>query len=144
MATTTPTLTASLVVKLVAKDDTAEEVGEFLAGAVQLANDESGTIVWFALRTDQTTFWIVDAFASEGECQAHLDGPIAAALMDNERLVAGGEEVERLRRHPGGDDGHVADAVSLDDAHPGAIAVPEVGELHALAPFTRGRGPCRG
>jgi quinol monooxygenase YgiN len=89
MATTTPTLTVSLVVRLVAKDDTAEEVGKFLAGAVQLANDEAGTIVWFALRTDQTTFWIVDAFPSEAERQVHLDGPIAAALMANaERLLA--------------------------------------------------------
>ena len=38
-------LTASLVVKLVAKDDTAEELAEFLAGAVELASDEAGTIV---------------------------------------------------------------------------------------------------
>lgn len=94
MATTTPTLTVSLVVKLVAKDETAEEVGEFLAGAVELANDEAGTIVWFALRTDQTTFWIVDAFSSEVERQAHLDGPIAAALMANaERLLAAPPEI---------------------------------------------------
>jgi quinol monooxygenase YgiN len=89
MTTSTPTLTVSLVVRLVAKDDTAEEVGEFLAGAVQLANEEAGTIVWFALRTDETTFWIVDAFPSEAERQVHLDGPIAAALMANaERLLA--------------------------------------------------------
>lgn len=94
MATTTPTLTVSLVVKLVAKDETAEEVGEFLAGAVQLAIDEAGTVVWFALRTDQTTFWIVDAFPSEVERQAHLDGPIAAALMANaERLLAAPPEI---------------------------------------------------
>ena len=89
MATTTPTLAVSLVVRLVANDDTAEELGEFLAGAVQLANDEAGTTVWFALRSDETTFWIVDAFPSDAERQAHLDGPIAAALMANaERLLA--------------------------------------------------------
>lgn len=94
MATTTPTLTVSLVVRLVAKDEVAEEVSEFLAGAVQLANDEAGTIVWFALRTDQTTFWIVDAFPSGAERQAHLDGPIAAALLANaERLLAAPPEI---------------------------------------------------
>jgi quinol monooxygenase YgiN len=94
MATTTPTLTASLVVKLVAKEDTAEELGEFLAGAVELANDEAGTIVWFALRSDQATFWIVDAFPSEAERRAHLEGPIAAALMANaERLLAAPPEI---------------------------------------------------
>lgn len=94
MTTPTPTLTVAFVARLVAKPDTAEEVGTFLANAVQLANDETGTIVWFALRTDQTTFWIVDAFPSETERQAHLNGPIAAALMANaERLLATAPEI---------------------------------------------------
>ncbi|HET6952318.1 MAG TPA: antibiotic biosynthesis monooxygenase [Acidimicrobiales bacterium] len=90
----TPALTVSLVVKLVAKAETAGELGEFLAGAVDLANDEAGTVVWFAFRTDPTTFWIVDAFPSEADRQAHLDGPIAAALMANaERLLAAAPEI---------------------------------------------------
>src|ERR687891_493490 len=89
MSTSTPTLTVAFVAKLVAKAETAEEVAMFLASAVELANDEAGTIVWFALRTDVTTFWIVDAFASEADRQAHIDGPIAAALMANaDRLLA--------------------------------------------------------
>jgi quinol monooxygenase YgiN len=89
MSTNTPTLTVAFVAKLVAKSETADEVAGFLAGAVELANDEEGTVVWFALRTDDTTFWIVDAFASETERQTHLEGPIAAALMANaERLLA--------------------------------------------------------
>lgn len=79
----------ALVVKLVAKVETKAEVAEFLAGAVELANAEPGTPVWFALRTDEVTFWIVDAFPSDGERQAHLTGPIAAALMVNaDRLLA--------------------------------------------------------
>lgn len=90
----TPALTVSLVVKLVAKPDTAEEVAQFLAGAVGLANDEAGTIVWFALRSDDTTFWIVDAFPTADDRQAHLDGPIAAALMANaDRLLAAPPEI---------------------------------------------------
>lgn len=89
MTTATPTLTVSLVVKLTAKDDTADEVASFLTQAEQLANDEAGTIVWFALRTDAKTFWIVDAFPSGTERQAHLQGPIAAALMSNaDRLLS--------------------------------------------------------
>ena len=60
-----------------------------LAGAVGLANDEAGTVVWFALRTDPTTYWIVDAFPDEDARQAHISGPIAAALMANaDRLLA--------------------------------------------------------
>src|SRR4051812_14365312 len=84
----------ALVVKLVAKPDTQEEVATFLAGAVALANDEAGTPVWFALRSDDVTFWIVDAFPGEDERQAHLGGPIAAALMANaERLLAQAPEI---------------------------------------------------
>lgn len=86
--------TVALVAKLVAKSDTRDEVAEFLAGAVDLANQEAGTPVWFALRTDDDTFWIVDAFASDTERQAHLDGEIAAALMANaDRLLSQPPEI---------------------------------------------------
>ena len=89
MSTNAPTLTVAFVAKLVAKSETADEVAGFLAEAVALANDEAGTVVWFALRTDETTFWIVDAFASATERQTHIEGPIAAALMANaDRLLA--------------------------------------------------------
>ena len=78
----TPTLTTAFVAKLVAKADTADEVRTLLAGALSLANDEAGTIVWFALRTDPTTFWIVDAFPSDTERQAHLNGQLAGRLFE--------------------------------------------------------------
>jgi quinol monooxygenase YgiN len=94
MTTSTRKLTVAFVVKLVAKEETAEEVGAFLARAVSLANAEAGTVVWYALRTDATTFWIVDAFASEVDRQAHISGPIAAALVANaERLLAAPPEI---------------------------------------------------
>jgi quinol monooxygenase YgiN len=86
--------TTALVVKMVAKPETREEVAGFLTGAVDLANAEAGTPVWFALRTDESTFWIVDAFPGPAERQAHLDGPIAAALMENaDRLLASPPEI---------------------------------------------------
>src|SRR5258706_16352443 len=94
MNTTTRTLTVAFVVKLIAREEKADEVGSFLASAVSLANKEAGTIVWFALRTDATTFWIVDAFASQADGQLHIEGPIAAALMANaERLLAAPPEI---------------------------------------------------
>ena len=94
MSTTTRPLTVAFVVKLVAKEEKADEVSAFLAGALSLANQEAGTIVWFALRTDATTFWIVDAFPSEADRQTHITGPIAAALMANaERLLAAPPEI---------------------------------------------------
>lgn len=86
--------TVALVVKLTAKQGSEAEVAQFLTGAVDLANQEAGTPVWLALRTDETTFWIVDAFPSDTERQAHLDGPIAAALMDNaDRLLSSPPEI---------------------------------------------------
>lgn len=82
-------LTHSLVVKLVAKPERAEDVAAFLAGALPLAEDEDFTPVWFALRADKTTFYIVDAFASAEDRGKHVDGPIAAALMSKaEELFA--------------------------------------------------------
>ena len=94
MSTTTPIVTVSLVVKLVAKSGLEDEVSEFLAGAVELANQEAGTIVWLALRTDGSTFWVVDAFPTEADRQDHLEGPIAAALMANaDRLFAAPPEI---------------------------------------------------
>jgi quinol monooxygenase YgiN len=86
--------TVALVVKMTAKPEAQDEVAEFLTGAVELANAEEGTPVWFALRSDPTTFWIVDAFPGEGERQAHLEGPIAAALLANaDRLLAAPPEI---------------------------------------------------
>ncbi len=86
--------TVALVVKMVAKAETANELSQFLAGAVEMANAESGTPVWFALHTDDVTYWIVDAFPSDTERQTHLDGPIAAALMTNaDRLLASPPEI---------------------------------------------------
>jgi quinol monooxygenase YgiN len=83
-----------LVVKMVAKADTATELRDFLTGAVAMANEEPGTPVWLALQTDAVTFWIVDAFPGDTERQAHLKGPIAAALMANaDRLLAAPPEI---------------------------------------------------
>lgn len=91
-----PQVTVGLVVKLTAKPEAADEVAGFLTDALALANDESGTPVWMSLRTDATTFWIVDAFPGDAERQAHLGGPIAAALMANaDRLLSAPPEINQ-------------------------------------------------
>ncbi|MEM6453833.1 MAG: antibiotic biosynthesis monooxygenase [Acidobacteriota bacterium] len=76
-------LTHSLIVKIVAKEDRAEEVAAFLADALPLAQQEAFTPVWFAMRADAHTFYVVDAFAGAEDRQKHLDGAIASALMAN-------------------------------------------------------------
>jgi len=89
-----PTVTLAFVAKLVARPGLEQEVADLLTGAVDLANAEAGTVHWFALRTDQSTFWIVDTFASEEARQAHINGPIAQALMANaDRVLAAAPEI---------------------------------------------------
>ncbi|HEY4393919.1 MAG TPA: antibiotic biosynthesis monooxygenase [Polyangia bacterium] len=70
-----------LWVKLEAKPGKESAVAEFLAGAQPLAQKEPETTVWFALRLGPSTFGIFDAFPAESGRKAHLEGPIAAALM---------------------------------------------------------------
>ena len=71
----------ALWVMLKAKSDKEAALEEFLRGALPLAQQEPDTTVWFALKLGPTTFGIFDAFPSDAGRQAHLKGPIAAALM---------------------------------------------------------------
>lgn len=73
----------ALVVRLVAKPGKEEDVAKFLAGALPLAQAETFTPAWFALRVDRSTFYIVDAFPNDDGRTKHLTGPIAKALMEN-------------------------------------------------------------
>ena len=70
-----------LFARLVAKPGREEEVAAFLASALPLAQAERATVVWFAVRLSKNEFGIFDAFPNEAGRKAHLDGPIAAALM---------------------------------------------------------------
>ena len=72
-----------IFVRLHAKAGQEKTLSDFLAGALPLANAESGTTSWFALRFDERTFGIFDTFDDDAGRQAHLTGPIAAALMAN-------------------------------------------------------------
>ena len=90
-------LKLSLLVRLEAKPGKENEVADFLQGGLQLANQETTTPLWFALRLGPTTFAIFDAFENEDGRQTHLNGPIAKALMDNaSRLLATPPVIERV------------------------------------------------
>jgi quinol monooxygenase YgiN len=73
----------ALFVRLEAKPGQEAAVAAFLSSALPLANAESETTAWFALQFGPSTFGVFDAFADEKGRQAHLRGPIAAALMAN-------------------------------------------------------------
>ena len=74
-------LTRSLFARLEAKPGKEDEVAAFLRQGLQLAQEETTTPLWFALRLGPSTFAIFDAFADETDRQRHLNGPIASALM---------------------------------------------------------------
>lgn len=71
----------SLLVRLEAKPGKEADVAAFLKQGLELARQEAATRVWFALRLGPSTFGVFDAFDDEAGRQAHLDGPIAQALM---------------------------------------------------------------
>jgi quinol monooxygenase YgiN len=74
-------LKVALFVRLEAKAGKENEVAKFLETGLALANQEATTPVWFALRLGPSTFGVFDAFGDESGRQAHLNGPIAQALM---------------------------------------------------------------
>lgn len=90
-------LSRALFVRLEAKPEKADDVAAFLAQGLQLAQQETTTPVWFALRIGPTTFGIFDAFADDAGRQAHLTGPIANALMANaSALLASPPAIEQI------------------------------------------------
>lgn len=87
----------SLFARLEAKPGKEEDVAAFLMQGLQMANAETTTPLWFALRLGKSTFAIFDAFADEDGRQAHLNGPIAKALMANAPdLLATPPSIERM------------------------------------------------
>jgi quinol monooxygenase YgiN len=66
--------------RLEAKAGKENELAKFLSGALPLAEEEPATTAWFAIRLGPSTFGIFDVFPDEAGRQAHLSGPIAAAL----------------------------------------------------------------
>lgn len=74
-------VTVGLLATLHAKPGKEGELAEFLTSALPLAEAEPDTTSWFAIKVDDSTFGIFDVFPGDEGRQAHLGGPIAAALM---------------------------------------------------------------
>jgi quinol monooxygenase YgiN len=87
----------ALLARLEAKDGKEAEVREFLESALPMAEDEPDTTTWFALRMGESTFGIFDTFPDEDGRQAHLDGEIAAALLEQaDDLLAEDPQIEEV------------------------------------------------
>jgi quinol monooxygenase YgiN len=87
----------ALFVRLEAKPGQEAALKAFLESALPLAQGEMSTPVWFALQFGRSMFGIFDAFTDEADRQAHLEGPIAAALMAKAgELLATPPAIEKL------------------------------------------------
>lgn len=87
----------SLLARVVAKPGKEATVEQFLKDALALAQQEQGTIRWYAFKINENTFGIFDSFATEDARQAHLSGEIAKALMANaEALLVVPPVIEQL------------------------------------------------
>ena len=69
-----------LFVELTARPGKEDAVAAFLAGAREAAVEESQTLAWFAFHLEGSRFAIFDCFDNDAGRNAHLSGPIAAAL----------------------------------------------------------------
>ena len=87
----------ALLARLHAKPGKEGEVAAFLKSALPMAQAEDGTVKWYALQLDDSTFGIFDTFADDDGRQAHLDGDIAAALMEYaDDLLAQPPQIEQV------------------------------------------------
>ena len=72
----------ALYVPLKAQPGKEAAVAEFLRSALPMVNQEQGTKSWFAIQEGPSAFAIFDTFDDETGRDAHLNGRVAAALMD--------------------------------------------------------------
>ena len=87
----------ALLAWLQAKPGKEQELADFLKSALPLAQEETGTVSWYAWQIDDTVFGIFDTFEAEEGREAHLSGPIAAALMSKaDELLAKPPVIEKL------------------------------------------------
>jgi quinol monooxygenase YgiN len=75
------TETLALLVMLEARPGKSDELEAFLASALPLAEEEPGTVSWYALKLGPRSFGIFDTFADQAGRDAHLAGDIAKALF---------------------------------------------------------------
>ncbi len=71
----------AILALLETKPGREQEAEDFLKSALPLAQAETGTAKWYALKLGPSKFGIFDTFADEPGRQAHLTGSIAKALF---------------------------------------------------------------
>ncbi len=87
----------ALLARVEAKPGKEADVEQFLKSALPLAQEEAGTVSWYALKLGPSTFGIFDTFNDEKGREAHLAGKIAAALMQHAGdLLSSQPQIEKV------------------------------------------------
>ena len=73
--------TVGILAVVEAKPGKEKDVEAFLKSALPLAQAESQTVRWYAVKLGPSTFGIFDTFADQSGREAHLKGEIAKALF---------------------------------------------------------------
>lgn len=90
-------VTVGLLVRLVAKPGKEDDVQSFLESGLDLVQKEPDTTTWYGIRLGPSTFGIFDTFPDDSGRQAHLDGKVAAALMEKaDELFAEPPSIEKI------------------------------------------------
>jgi quinol monooxygenase YgiN len=74
-------VTHGLLARMRAQPHQNAEVEQFLQAALPQVRAEPATAAWFALRGGRHDYAVFDAFSSEEGRLAHLEGPVAKALV---------------------------------------------------------------
>ncbi|WP_263356040.1 putative quinol monooxygenase [Acidicapsa ligni] len=86
----------ALLAILDAKPGKEAELEAFLKSALPLAQQEAGTVSWYAIKISDSKFGIFDTFADEAGRNAHLTGDIAKALFAKaEELLASTPQIDK-------------------------------------------------
>ena len=87
----------AILALLQARPGKEQEVEDFLKSAQPLAEQETATTTWYAIKLGPAKFGIFDTFQSEDGRTAHVTGEIAKALFARaEELFATPPKVEML------------------------------------------------
>ncbi|HEY4133458.1 MAG TPA: antibiotic biosynthesis monooxygenase [Gemmatimonadaceae bacterium] len=88
--------TVGILAVVEAKPGKEKDVEAFLKSALPLAQAESQTVRWYALKLGPSTFGIFDTFADQNGRDAHLKGEIAKALFAHaEELLAKPPQIQQ-------------------------------------------------
>ena len=86
-----------LLVRFDAAHGKDDSVAALLRDAVSLVQGEPGTLAWYGLRFGRHEFGIFDAFTDEAAREAHVEGPIADALLEARPALDGFPSFDKVR-----------------------------------------------